>query len=189
MKYLNKLLLTGILALTIPLFTSFNTNYTRIPLVKKLREIEQDKCLVDSVDCKHKTWKYNMNLLEAGYKYQLKVGWMNNSEGWHVYLRDEKGRVFDATWPNNPDGLIVEEGISRKDIYTFNWDATIEDYVYKKNYLKRDTAVIRQFVEMHPDYPQPKLSKEETIKRIKDYCKQDTSAWNYYQEHIAKNSK
>ena len=171
-------------ALIFATFTSYNTNYIRIPLVKKLREIEQDKCKIDSVDCKHKTWKYHINLLEAGYKYQLKVGWMNNSNTWHVYLRDEKGKVFDPTWKTNPDGVIVEEGISRQDIYTFDSNVTIEDYIYKKNYLKKDTAVINKFVEMHPNYPKPKLSKEETMKRIKEYCKQDTSAWNYYQKNV-----
>ena len=55
----------GVLALTIPLFTSIN-NSIRIPSIKKLREIEQDKYEKHISDCKCKSFRYNMNLREAG---------------------------------------------------------------------------------------------------------------------------
>jgi hypothetical protein len=187
MKKLNKLVLVGMLSLSIPLFTSFNFNHEkRIPLETKLREIENDENISEYVDCKHKAWRYYLNTKEAGEDLNLVIGWLEESDVLHAYLRDKVGRIYDPTWKSNEDGVIFEKGIKRKDIYIFGSNVTIEEFVnYKpKNKIEKNFKIYK---ENKSNFKKRTLSKKEIIERIENYCKQDTTAWRYYQEHIAKN--
>lgn len=188
MRKLNNFLKASILALTIPLFTSYKITNKQIPLEKKLREIENDKYILNVVDCKHKTWRYYINTRMVGEKMNIVVGWMNNQNVLHAYLKDKEGRIFDPTWKSNIDGVKKEENINRKDIYVYGLGTTIEDYV-NYNYISKDTAVYNEFRRTHPNPRLRKISREEIVKSIKKYCKQDTNAWNYYLENIAKNKE
>ena len=170
---------------TLVLFTSYNTNYTRIPLVKKLREIEQDKYKEDTCDCKCKSFRYYINLREKDENVHLTEGWVNNSNVLHAYLRWNGGRILDPTFKTNKDGVFSEKGIEYKDIYSFEKDITIEDLVKNKN-CKVNKKMLKRFKEAHPNFIRRTLSSKEVVKNIANYCKKDSAVFSNYTKRINK---
>jgi hypothetical protein len=189
MKKLNNLILAGILTFSIPLNSSFNFNHEkRIPLEKKLREIEADKNIPGYIDCKHKAWRYYLNTKEAGENLNLIIGWLGNADAYHAYLKDKAGRIYDPLMKSNEDGVVLDNNFNYYDIYIFDSKTTIEEFVnYKFN--KKIEKNMKRVKESETKIKKRTISEEEIIKRIENYCKQDTTAWKYYQKNIAKNNR
>ncbi|MCK5624721.1 hypothetical protein KAI04_02675 [Candidatus Pacearchaeota archaeon] len=180
---MKKALVNLLLLSTFLIFTSYNTGYIRIPLEKKLREIEQDKYEKQIADCKCKSFRYNMNLREADKEVNMVIGWVNDLNVLHAYLKDEERRILDPTFRKNQDGVIFEKGMDYKDIYFFKKDVTIEDFVNRKN-CKIDKMMLKKFKEIHPDYRRKTISNKEIIQNITRYCQKDSIIFINYMEKI-----
>ncbi len=204
MKRLNQLVLTGIFSI-LP-FVSLSPNKFEkysflknkleqyIPLEEKLRKIEKDSVGTSSSGCMHKSMRYYINAKEAGEDAYLIVGWRPKSKFWHAWVGIKKNNQILYVDPayNNPniDGMFKEFYTDRKEIYIFDSNTSIEEFVEYKNIKTRNRSVQREFkkkVKIIKGYK--KELKLTLTKSITKYCKQDTAAWKYYQEHIAKNKE
>jgi len=181
-KGLIRLLLSAAVIFT---FTSYNTGHIRIPLEKKLREIEQDKYKKQVSDCKCKSFRYNMNLREAGEEVNMIVGWVDDSWFLHAYLRDKEGRILDPTFKRNQDGVFFEEGIDYKDIYFFEKDITIKELIYREN-CEIDRKMLKKYYEARPDHVRKVISRKEMVQNITKYCQKDSLVYVNYIKRINK---
>ena len=126
-----------------------------------------------------------MNLREAGEEGNMVIGWVNYSKVLHAYLRSKEGRILDPTFKKNQDGVFFEEGIDYKDIYVFNKDITIEDFIYRKN-CKVDKKMLKKYYEARPDYVKKVLSRKEMVQNITKYCQKDSLVYVNYMKRVNK---
>jgi hypothetical protein len=194
MKYLNKLVLTGMLTLLPLISISPNTYKQYIPIENKLRQIEKDSDGTSLSGCMHKSMRYYINAKEAGEEAYLIVGWRTPSEVWHAWVGIRKNRTMYYVDPgyNDPniDGFPKFRYLDRERIYVFDKNTTIEEFANFKHIKKRNKQVIKKYykkVKTKGTYTKESMVNME--KSIENYCKQDTSAWNYYQKYIAKNKR
>ncbi len=180
-----------------------------LPLEEKLREIENDFIEISSGICMYKAMRYYLNAKVAGEDAYLTIGLRNNSKDWHAWVGIKKNNEVYYVDPslNNPniDGLLKESYDDRKEIYVFNSDVTIKEFVYYKNLKSKNIKVKKEFNQKYKKERRAKIKesgekikkerynkkdKKNTIEGITNYCKQDTSAWNYYLREIeGENSK
>lgn len=192
MKKLNKLILTGMLSL-LPLISNSPDKFEKyLPLEKKLREIELDKSALPGNICMHKTMRYYLNAKAAGEDAYLIIGHINESRVLHSWIGiDKSGKTYylDLTYSNpDIDGFPKEFYNNRKETLIFDSNSTIKDFVYRKNLKEKNKKNIRKIGGAVKNMITEKKGYQIPLKEsIENYCKQDTAAWNYYQEHIAKN--
>jgi len=194
MKILNKLVLTGILAFS-PLVSLSPDKFEKVmPLEKKLREIESDKKVISKNICMHKTMRYYINARYSGENVYAIIGHINNSDVLHSWIGiDKKGKThyIDLTYDIPPmDGFPKEFYNNRKEMWVFKNDFSIEDFINKKNTHKKKKDNIRYVRKNVKNRKTEKKGYKIPLKKsIENYCKQDTAAWKYYQENIAKNNR
>lgn len=181
---MKKAILTGILSL-LPMISYSPENVAKyIPMEEKLREIENDST---KVDCAYKAWRYYINLKANGYNANLVTGWLVEGGGvLHMYLRDPMGRILDPIIKVNKDGEITQGRLNYEDAWVFEDDVTIIESLRRKSYKKKDTKTIKSFFKKNPKFIKRKMTIEERAKLIEDYCKKDSSAWEYYKKNIEK---
>lgn len=192
MKNLKTIILTGLIFFSSVFSISLEKikqPLIKVPLEEKLREIENDKLEISSGICLHKAMRYYLNAKAAGEDARLIIGWRDNSKYLHAWVGIYKNSGFycvDPSFNSNRDSLLKELCYDRKEIYVFNSEVTIEEFINYKNIQRKDTKVKKESNKKVEKKPYGKEEKTLLIESLKDYCKQDTFAWNYYQEHIAK---
>lgn len=191
MNKLSKILTVGMLSV-LPLVANSPVKLEKyIPLENKLREIEKSKTSNKNV-CMHKAIRYYLNLKEKGEDVRLVIGWIKGTgypHAWVEVTNNDKNYYLDPAWNIVPDGFEKEFYLDRKERYVFEKDATIEDFVLKKNVKKSFPTVDNEIKKAYNSNKNIKKYKSfntnaELIESIENYCKQDLSSWEYYLKNI-----
>jgi len=135
--------------------TSYKTNIksSYIPWINKLKAIEQEIAIKEARGCKEKAVTYQNILKENGETANMLLGWRPGFKNWHVWVcvLNKKTGLYHLMDPSfndkdKVDGLPLVDYIDITMFYIFKENTTVEDIKKRKNYKKRFTENINEYL-------------------------------------------